>query len=71
MKEKIEEIMKPAKSAMGTYDYPEAVTIGSSFGKLITIIEEQQKEIEQLKADRAKFAYDELPKTVSNEHERV
>ncbi|AKQ08219.1 hypothetical protein PP655_gp027 [Bacillus phage PBC4] len=49
MKEKIDEIMKPAKSAMDHIDYNEGVVIGSSFGQLIKIIEEQKEVINGFK----------------------
>ena len=48
IKEKIEEIMKPAKSAMAFIDYNEGVVIGSSFGQLIAIIEKQHDDIKTL-----------------------
>lgn len=48
MKEKINKIMEPARLAMNCIDYNEGIVIGSSFGQLISIIEEQQKKIEEL-----------------------
>lgn len=48
MKEKIDKIMEPARRAMDCIDYNEGVVIGSSFGQLISIIEDQQKKIEEL-----------------------
>ncbi len=52
MKEKINKIMKAAKHAMEYIDYNEGVVIGSAFGQLINIIEEQQKKIEELERNK-------------------
>lgn len=52
MKEKIDKIMEPARRAMDCIDYNEGIVIGSSFGQLISIIEEQQKKIEELERNK-------------------
>jgi hypothetical protein len=52
MKEKINKIMEPARLAMDCIDYNEGIVIGSAFGQLITIIEEQQKKIEELEGNK-------------------
>lgn len=52
MKEKINKIMEPARKAMNCIDYNEGIVIGSSFGQLISIIEEQQKKIEKLEQQK-------------------
>lgn len=51
MKEKIDKIMEPAKHAMDHIDYNEGIVIGSAFGQLIAIIEEQRETIQQLECE--------------------
>ncbi|MBO0586139.1 hypothetical protein [Sporosarcina sp. E16_8] len=46
---KIEEIMIPAKLAMKDLDYGRAVTLGSSYGQLISMIKTRDFEIERLR----------------------
>ncbi|MBJ7987795.1 hypothetical protein [Bacillus cereus] len=48
MEEKINKIMEPARSAMEYIDYNEGIVIGSAFGQLISIIQEQQAKIQEL-----------------------
>ncbi len=44
--------MEPARRAMNCIDYNEGIVIGSAFGQLITIIEEQQEKIEELERNK-------------------
>lgn len=53
----LEEIWKPVSSVIKhlNMDYDEAITIGSQFGKLMSIIEKKDKEIENLKSQVEKL----------------
>lgn len=57
MKEKINKIMEPARSAMDCIDYNEGIVIGSAFGQLISIIEEQQEKINKFESVESEVCY--------------